>query len=115
MTFGRLLASCGLRTTIDSNRALGLIMVLTFTLAASVLSSGGQDGARPYSGPSGATPRGVIDAEEKREPVSHIAPELVDSLKVLDPNGRLEKRTNSSDGSLSPLCADIVAKVFLHR
>jgi hypothetical protein len=33
------------------------------------------------------------ESEEKREPVSDIARELVDSLKVLDPDGRLEKRT----------------------
>ena len=33
------------------------------------------------------------ESEEKREPVSDIALELVDSLKVLDPDGRLEKRT----------------------
>ena len=35
------------------------------------------------------------ESEEKREPVSDIALELVDSLKVLDPDGRLEKRTIS--------------------
>ena len=33
------------------------------------------------------------ESEEKREPVSDIALELLDSLKVLDPDGRLEKRT----------------------
>ena len=31
------------------------------------------------------------DSEEKREPVGDINIELVDSLKVLDPDGRLEK------------------------
>src|SRR5258705_8419344 len=31
------------------------------------------------------------DSEEKREPVSDINAGLVDSLKALDPNGRLEK------------------------
>ena len=33
------------------------------------------------------------DSEEKREPVSDIDGVMVDSLKALDPNGRLEKRT----------------------
>ena len=33
------------------------------------------------------------DSEEKREPVGDIDTAAVDSLKVLDPNGRLEKRT----------------------
>jgi len=33
------------------------------------------------------------DSEEKREPVSDIDTAVLDSLKVLDPNGRLEKRT----------------------
>jgi len=33
------------------------------------------------------------ESEEKREPVSDIDTEVVDSLKVLDPDGRLEKRT----------------------
>ena len=32
------------------------------------------------------------ESEEKREPVSDIDTEVVDSLKVLDPDGRLEKR-----------------------
>ena len=31
------------------------------------------------------------DSEEKREPVSDINAGVVDSLKALDPNGRLEK------------------------
>jgi hypothetical protein len=33
------------------------------------------------------------DSEEKREPASDIDTGAVDSLKVLDPDGRLEKRT----------------------
>jgi len=33
------------------------------------------------------------DSEEKREPVSDFNTAVVDSLKALDPNGRLEKRT----------------------
>ena len=33
------------------------------------------------------------DSKEKREPVSDINTVVVDSLNVLDPNGRLEKRT----------------------
>jgi hypothetical protein len=32
--------------------------------------------------------------EKKREPVSDIDTAVVDSLKALDPDGRLEKRTN---------------------
>jgi hypothetical protein len=38
------------------------------------------------------------DSEEKHEPASDIDTVMVDSLKVLDPNGRLEKRA-----SLCPL------------
>jgi hypothetical protein len=34
------------------------------------------------------------ESEEKREPVSDIDTGVVVSLKVLDPDGRLEKRTN---------------------
>ena len=34
------------------------------------------------------------ESEEKREPVSDIDTDVVDSLKVLDPDGRLEKRPN---------------------
>ena len=34
------------------------------------------------------------ESEEKREPVSDIDTEVVDSLKVLDPDGRLEKQPN---------------------
>jgi hypothetical protein len=33
------------------------------------------------------------ESEEKREPVSDIDTGVVVSLKVLDPDGRLEKRT----------------------
>ena len=33
------------------------------------------------------------ESEEKREPVSDIDTEVVDSLKALDPDGRLEKQT----------------------
>ena len=33
------------------------------------------------------------ESEEKREPVSDIDTGVADSLKVLDPDGRLEKRT----------------------
>jgi hypothetical protein len=36
------------------------------------------------------------DSEEKREPVSDIDTGVVDSLKALDPDGRLEKRTCAS-------------------
>ena len=39
----------------------------------------------PYKGPG-------ADSEEKREPVSDIDAAVADSLKVLDPDGRLEKR-----------------------
>jgi len=34
------------------------------------------------------------DSEEKQEPVSDIDTVVVDSLKALAPNGRLEKRTS---------------------
>ena len=37
------------------------------------------------------------DSEEKREPVSDIDTVVVDSLKKLDPNGRLEKLTSDSN------------------
>ena len=40
------------------------------------------------------------ESEEKREPVSDITLELVDGLKVLDPDGRLEKQTSE----LPPNC-----------
>ena len=36
------------------------------------------------------------DSEEKREPVSDIDTAVVDGLKVLDPNGRLEKLPRGS-------------------
>jgi len=45
------------------------------------------------------------ESEEKREPVSDIDTGVVVSLKVLDPDGRLEKRTNISGFSVSPLCS----------
>jgi hypothetical protein len=35
------------------------------------------------------------DSEEKHEPASDIDTVMADSLKVLDPNGRLEKRTST--------------------
>src|SRR5260221_12720246 len=35
------------------------------------------------------------ESEEKREPVSDIDTAVVDSLKAIDPDGRLEKRTNT--------------------
>jgi hypothetical protein len=35
------------------------------------------------------------ESEEKREPVSDIDTGVVDSLKVLDPDGRLENFTGS--------------------
>ena len=38
------------------------------------------------------------DSEEKREPVSDIDAGVVDSLKVLDPNGRLEKLPSRGGG-----------------
>ena len=44
------------------------------------------------------------ESEEKREPVSDIDTGVVDSLKVLDPDGRLEKRTNSRHLGMSALC-----------
>ena len=44
------------------------------------------------------------ESEEKREPVSDIDTGVVDSLKVLDPDGRLEKRTNSRHAGMSALC-----------
>ena len=37
------------------------------------------------------------DSEEKREPVSDFNAGVVDSLKALDPNGRLEKKLPSAD------------------
>ena len=46
------------------------------------------------------------ESEEKREPVSDIDTGVVDSLKALDPDGRLEKRTNSRRLGLSALCQE---------
>jgi hypothetical protein len=45
------------------------------------------------------------ESEEKREPVSDIDTEVVDSLKVLDPDGRLEKRAEMSPLSPSHLAS----------
>src|SRR5215475_4597546 len=44
------------------------------------------------------------ESEEKREPVSDIDTGVVVSLKVLDPDGRLEKRTKSRHVGTSALC-----------
>ena len=44
------------------------------------------------------------ESEEKREPVSDIDTGVVDSLKVLDPDGRLEKRTKRRHVGMSALC-----------
>ena len=44
------------------------------------------------------------ESEEKRGPVSDIDTGLVVSLKVLDPDGRLEKRTKSRHVGTSALC-----------
>src|SRR5258706_14698148 len=52
------------------------------------------------------------ESEEKREPVSDIDTAVVDSLKALDPDGRLEKRTNSRssrDVRLVPLATERTA------
>ena len=40
----------------------------------------------------------------EREPVSDIDTGVVDGLKALDPDGRLEKRTNSRHRGMSALC-----------
>ena len=45
------------------------------------------------SNPIGGNRASCADSEEKHEPVSDIDTAAMDSLKVLDPNGRLEKRT----------------------
>jgi len=37
------------------------------------------------------------DSEEKREPVSDFNAGVVDSLKALDPNGRLEKQSSQRE------------------
>jgi hypothetical protein len=42
------------------------------------------------------------ESEEKREPASDIDTGAVDSLKVLDPDGRLEKRSYSSSRLSNP-------------
>ena len=55
------------------------------------------------------------ESEEKREPVSDIDTGVVVSLKVLDPDGRLEKRTNSRYLGLSALCQKRQCSIFLHR
>jgi hypothetical protein len=44
------------------------------------------------------------ESEEKREPVSDIDTGVVVSLKVLDPDGRLEKRTKADKLGMSALC-----------
>ena len=44
------------------------------------------------------------ESEEKREPASDIDTGVVDSLKVLDPDGRLEKRTSIRDLAMSHSC-----------
>jgi len=44
------------------------------------------------------------DSEEKHEPVSDIDTVVVDSLKALDPNGRLEKRPVSGELESADSC-----------
>src|SRR6266568_3530703 len=44
------------------------------------------------------------ESEEKHEPVSDIDTGVVDSLKALDPDGRLEKRTSIRDLAMSQKC-----------
>src|SRR5437870_744702 len=44
------------------------------------------------------------DSEEKHEPVSDIDTGVVDGLKVLDPDGRLEKRPCSGHRWMSQKC-----------
>jgi hypothetical protein len=44
------------------------------------------------------------ESEEKREPVSDIDTGVVDSLKALDPDGRLEKRKSIRDIAMSQKC-----------
>jgi hypothetical protein len=48
----------------------------------------------------------AADSEEKHEPASGVDTVSVDSLKALDPNGRLEKQT--SQGALD----DVKAQAF---
>ena len=51
------------------------------------------------------------ESGEKREPVSDIALELLDSLKVLDPDGRLEKRTSAERAGISALCHEATERM----
>ena len=44
------------------------------------------------------------ESEEKHEPVSDIDTGVVDSLKALDPDGRLEKRTSFRSFTPPALC-----------
>src|SRR6266536_6361768 len=44
------------------------------------------------------------ESEEKREPASDIDTGVVDGLKVLDPDGRLEKRKSIRDLAMSHSC-----------
>src|SRR5256886_6292742 len=53
------------------------------------------------------------ESEEKREPVSDIDTGVADSLKVLDPDGRLEKRTLIK--SLSPIASLSKGALFFCR
>src|SRR5260370_41271180 len=46
------------------------------------------------------------ESEEKREPASDIDPGVVDGLKVLDPDGRLEKRPYNGRRSTSQRCQE---------
>jgi len=46
------------------------------------------------------------ESEEKREPVSDIDTGVVDSLKALDPDGRLEKRKSIRDLAMSQMCQE---------
>jgi hypothetical protein len=50
------------------------------------------------------------ESEEKREPVSDIDTGVVVSLKVLDPDGRLEKRTNTRPPSYVRLVPIVLQK-----
>ena len=43
------------------------------------------------------------DSEEKHEPVSDIDTAVVDSLKALDQNGRLEKQTSPGCTNIRPI------------
>jgi len=56
----------------------------------------------PYKGPG-------ADSEEKHEPASDIDTALMDSLKVLDPEGPIREADIAR--SALRICADIVAKV----